>query len=140
MGCITLEYIGEYTALFCTEEDLLMTRTDNALMVSTRFIRTHPELSDYFFILDNYSLDEIISIIGQNPINPFKYLDRIEVFHSIHLKIQEMTQEFSELKELEGVSTVLYQTIAIQEIINSNEQKVEKYIKYQKAIKKLFNY
>lgn len=134
-----LKYIGEYAALFCTEEDLLMNRTENALMVSTRFLRSHPELMDYFFVLDDFSHDDIISIIGQNPMNPFKFLDKLEVFHSIHLKIKEFTEQLSDLKEMEGMSTVLYQTIAIDEIVKSNEQKVEKFVKYQSSLKKMFN-
>ncbi len=135
-----LDCIGEYSALFCTEEDLLMNRTENALMVSTRFVRSHPECCDYFFLLDDYSHDDIISIIGQNPMNPFKFLDKLEVFHSIHLKIQEFSQQLSDLKEMENVSTILYQTIAIEEIVKSNEQKVEKFVKFQRSLKRLFGF
>jgi hypothetical protein len=135
-----LECIGEYAALFCTEEDLLMNRTENALIVSTRFVRSHPQISDYFFVLDEYSHDEIISMIGQNPMNPFKFLDKLEVFHSIHLKIQDFTQQLGDLKEMESVSTVLYQTIAIEEIVKSNEQKVEKFVKYKDALRHMFNF
>jgi hypothetical protein len=102
------------------------------------FARSNPELIDYFFVIDDYSHEDLISFIGQNPLNPFKFMDKIEVFHSIHLKIEELSRRLINEEEVEGVTTVLYQSLAIQEIISNNEQKVKKYLTYRKALKNLF--
>ena len=110
-----MEIIGKYVGLFCNERDLLYNACENALFVSVDFARSNPELIDYFFVIDDYSHEDLISFIGQNPLNPFKFMDKIEVFHSIHLKIEELSRRLINEEEVEGVTTVLYQSLAIQE-------------------------
>ena len=132
-----MNFKGQFVGLFCNEDDFVSDTGKRTVFVNRQFVKTHPEVKKHFFIMDDYTIDDITSVISQNPLNPFKHIDRVDVFYSIHLRIQELTEKIDCQKDVEEVMTAIYPGIAINEIIAHNEIKVKKYLKYLHTIKNL---